>query len=76
MNHPIDAVNQWAIARNHTGHRVGQYHQKARLSDEQVRQMRHDREREGMSYAKLAKKYGCGVSTARDIVNYWTRASA
>ncbi len=64
------------IARNHTGHRVGQYHQKARLSDDQVRQMRHDRERHSMSYLQLAAKYGCGVSTARDITLYWTRASA
>lgn len=64
------------IARNHTGHRVGECHQKAVLSDAQVRAMRHDRERHGMSYRRLALKYGCGVSTARDICNYWTRASA
>ena len=38
--------------------------------------MRHDRERHGMSYRRLALKYGCGVSTARDITNYVTRYSA
>lgn len=64
------------VSRSLSGHRVGQSHQKARLSDEQVRQMRHDRERHGMSYQQLADKYGCGVSTARDITRYWTRASA
>lgn len=64
------------VARNHTGHRVGQQHHRAKLSDESVRQMRHDRERHGMSYKRLAAKYGCGVSTARDITLYWTRASA
>ncbi len=64
------------IARNHTGHRCGECHQKAVLSDAQVRAMRHDRERHGMSYARLALKYGCGTSTARDICNYATRYTA
>lgn len=63
------------IARNHTGHRVGECHQRARLTDEQVRAMRADHAA-GMGYGRLAMKYGCGVSTARDIVNHWTRASA
>lgn len=63
------------IARNHTGHRVGEHHQRARLSDAQVIAMRADHEA-GMGYMRLAARYGCGVSTARDIVNYWTRASA
>lgn len=64
------------LARNHTGHRVGECHQRAVLSDAQVRAIRHDRERHGMSYARLALKYGCGVSTARDICNYVTRYTA
>jgi hypothetical protein len=63
------------IARNHTGHRVGECHQRARLTDAHVRAMREDRAA-GLSYGRLALKYGCGISTARDIVNYWTRASA
>lgn len=37
------------IARAPTGHRVGECHQRAVLSDAQVRAMRHDRERRGMS---------------------------
>jgi len=64
------------IARAPTGHRCGECHQKAVLSDAQVRDMRHDRERHGMSYARLGMKYGCGTSTARDICNYVTRYSA
>lgn len=64
------------IARAPTGHRVGECHQKAVLSDAQVRAMRHDRERHGVSYARLALKYGCGVSTARDICSYATRYTA
>lgn len=64
------------VARNHTGHRVGECHQMAKLTDEQVRQMRKDRQRNGLSYLALSKRYECGISTVRDIVNYWTRASA
>ena len=64
------------IARNHTGHRVGERHQRAKLSDAQVRAMRAEYERGGTSYARLAMKYGCGQATVRDIVKYWTRASA
>lgn len=63
------------MKRNHTGHRVGECHQKAKLTDEQVRQLRQDHDN-AMGYRKLAKKYGIGQSTARDIANYWTRASA
>jgi len=64
------------MLRNHTGHRVGEWHQRAKLSDEQVRKMRELRKFRGTSYAKLAALFGCGESTARDITNYMTRASA
>ncbi|MGJ8522263.1 hypothetical protein R84981_000948 [Carnimonas sp. R-84981] len=63
------------ITRNHTGHRVGECHQRAKLTDDDVRAMRADHAA-GMGYTRLARKYSCGVSTARDITNYWTRASA
>ncbi len=64
------------IARAPTGHRVGECHQKAVLSDAQVIAMRYDRERHGVSLRSLALKYGCGLSTARDICSYATRYSA
>lgn len=64
------------MKRNHTGHRVGECHQRARLSDEQVRSLRYDRERYGMSYRALGDKHGCSMWTARDIATYATRASA
>ena len=63
------------LARNHTGHRVGECHQRAKLTDSQVRSLRADREA-GMSLRALAKAYGCGLSTARDICDYATRYSA
>lgn len=61
------------IMRNDRGWRMGEMHQNARLSSEEVENMRVDREELGLSYEKLAEKYGCGISTARDIVNYRTR---
>lgn len=63
------------IARNHTGHRVGECHHRAKLTDSQVRSMRADREM-GMSLRALAKAYGCGLSTARDICDFATRYAA
>jgi|TARA_R110001606_G_scaffold351191_1_gene501356 hypothetical protein len=63
------------MIRNHTGHRMGECHQKARLSAEQVKAMRAEYIPYVVSIGKLAKKYGCGKSTARDILNYSTRAA-
>ena len=51
-------------------------HHRAKLPFEQVKQMRHLRQRWGRSYAALAKEFRCGESTARDIVNYYTRIDA
>ena len=61
--------------RGPSGHRVGEWHQRAKLSSAQVEEMRHLRQRHGMSYKALSIRFGCGVSTARDIVNYWTRVA-
>jgi len=59
-----------------SGHPIGQSHHKARLTDAQVRQMRQLRQDFGLTYKKLAERFKCGESTARDIVNYCTRYSA
>lgn len=64
------------MKRNHTGHRVGQDHHRAKLTDEQVRQLRQDHDNDLGGYRTLAKKYGTSRSTARDIVNGWTRGTA
>ena len=63
------------IARNHTGHRVGEYHQHAKLTDEQVKAIRAANE-SGTGYKRLAKQYGVGISTIRDYCTYRTRWSA
>lgn len=64
------------ITRNHTGHRVGACHQRAKLTTEQVKAMRAAYNAGGWSYAKLAGVHGCGVSTVRDIVLLRTRWAA
>lgn len=69
------------MKRNHLGYRVGECHQRAKLSDEKVRQMRETYARwkaEGShkGYETAAAIFGCGVSTARDILTMRTRISA
>lgn len=63
------------MKRNHTGHRVGECHHRAKLSDSDVAEMRRLRHEKPWlwSYRALAEYFGCGQSTARDIVNHWTR---
>lgn len=65
-----------SVTRNHTGPRVGESHPRAKLSDEKVREMRHDHEKNGMTWGQLACKYNTSYWTVRDIVSYITRRSA
>ena len=60
------------MTRNHTGHRIGECHQRAKLSSAQVAAMRADNTA-GLGYRRLALKYHCGISTARDICTYRMR---
>lgn len=69
------------MRRNALGYRVGQDHQKAKLTDAQVKDMRQLYQswkaagsRKG--YSTLAEIFKCGESTARDIVTYRTRVGA
>lgn len=50
-------------------------HHRAKLSDNAVRAMRADYLPYVRGYEYIAKKYGCGISTARDICTYRTRRS-
>lgn len=63
------------IARAPSGHRCGESHQKAKLTDAEVLEMRRMNEEDGIGYRNLSKLFGCGQSTARDIVTYRTRYS-
>lgn len=48
-------------------------HHRAKLSNDQVRQMRREYRAFVFGYEKSAAKHGCGISTARDIITYRTR---
>jgi len=51
----------------------GQQHPKAVLSDEDVTLMRRLHQNGNMGYRVLAKRFACGISTARDVCTYRTR---
>lgn len=61
------------ICRSITGHRIGECHQKSKLTDSQIKEMKLMYKPYVFGYKRLAKYFGCGVSTARDICTYRTR---
>lgn len=66
------------IKRAPSGHRCGESHQRAKLTDKQVIAMRQQYDAWKAAcvwagYGRLAKMFGCSASTARDIVTYRTR---
>ena len=48
-------------------------HHRAKLSADQVRQMRAKYLAYVVGYETLAREFGCGISTARDVCTYRTR---
>jgi len=48
-------------------------HHRAKLLTEKVKAMRAEHLPYVIGYETLARKFGCGVSTARDICTYRTR---
>jgi hypothetical protein len=48
-------------------------HHRSILSADQVRAMRKMYKPYVVGYTELARHFGCGISTARDIVTYRTR---
>lgn len=65
-----------AQVRRPAGYPSGEAHCRARLTDEEVKQMRTLHRRTGMGYQSLAGMFHCGVSTARDICTLRTRRNA
>ncbi|WP_429474741.1 helix-turn-helix domain-containing protein [Paraburkholderia atlantica] len=61
------------IGVNEKGLRVGQDHQRAKLSDAAVELIRKLHE-EGMSYRVIAEKFEIAKSTVQDICTYRRRA--
>ena len=64
------------IDRAPSGHRCGQSHPRARLTDDQVREMRQLHQQRGKGYFLLGIIFGCSEWTARDICTYRTRWNA
>jgi DNA invertase Pin-like site-specific DNA recombinase len=63
------------VGVNEKGLRVGQDHQRAKLTDRDVELIRSLHE-DGMSYSRLAKKFEVAKSTVQDICTYRRRAQA
>ncbi len=63
------------VRRGWTGHRIGESHPRARLSDDDVRLVRALHE-EGLGYRRIAVKFEVGISTIRDICTHRTRYDA
>jgi len=61
------------MRRNHTGHRVGEGHHRAKLSDADVGRMRAMYRPYVFGMVRLARFFCVPVSTVRDIVTYATR---
>jgi hypothetical protein len=60
-------------ALNEAGARIGEGHQRARISDASVEWIR-DQFEAGHSYATVARALGIGIRTVRDIVAFRRRA--
>jgi hypothetical protein len=56
------------VAINDTGHRIGEGHPRAKLSDEQVEEMRQLYEQGDHGYRRLSTLFGVPKRTVRDIV--------
>lgn len=63
------------IGVNEKGLRVGQDHQRAKLSDAAVETIRELHEG-GMSYSVIARKFEIAKSTVQDICTYRRRAQS
>lgn len=63
------------VGVNDRGLRVGQDHQRAKLTDAAVEMIRRLHE-EGMSYRVIASKFEIAKSTVQDICTYRRRAQA
>jgi hypothetical protein len=59
-----------------SGHLAGASHPRATLTDAQVREIRALYLPHVRGYLTLARQFGVGASTVRDIVTYRTRVNA
>lgn len=64
------------VHRAPSGHRCGESHPRARLSDGDIERIRALHDQHGLGYARLAGIYRLSVSGVRSIVLRRTRANA
>ncbi len=62
------------IAVNELGRRIGEDHQHARLSDEQVERIRDLHEDHGLKYSQLAEMFQVSKSMIAGVCQYRRRA--
>lgn len=62
------------VAVNEQGRRIGEDHQRAKISDETVGRLRELHEAQGLGSRRLAKMFGLNRRTVQDILRYRTRA--
>lgn len=67
-------MEQVTLTLNERRYRIGESHHRAKLTDDQVDQMRELHEEQGVGYRTLAKQFNVSKRTVRDIVHYKTRA--
>lgn len=61
------------VGVNEHGLRVGQDHQRAKLTDHEVEMMRKLHEDDGVGYRRLSKMFEVGKTTVRNICGYKVR---
>lgn len=61
------------IGVNEKGLRVGEDHQRAKLTNAEVERMRKLHEEEGFGYRRLARMFEVGKTTVRNICGYRVR---
>lgn len=61
------------IRRTASGHRIGETHHRAKLTDEQVEKIRNLYATGTIGYVLLGRAFRVSPWTIRDIVKEWTR---
>ena len=62
------------LRQQRRGHRRGEAHPRAKLSDNDVALIRTLHERHGLGYGTLAAKFETSKSTVRNVCTYHTRS--
>ena len=72
----VQMTTKRMVGVNERGLRVGEDHQRAKLTDHEVEAMRHMHEVEKIGYRRLCKMFEVSKTTVRRICNYEVRCQA